>query len=101
MGNTYQTGGPALPVGPTNPTISGSSTYGPTGSTGSTTWVVPTYSWFSSEKYGPSSDHPGVVNHIMADGSGHSLSTRIDVAIYMFLITRAGADPNEEVEPGN
>jgi hypothetical protein len=44
--------------------------------------------------YGPSSGHPGVVNHLMADGSVHCLSKNIDVSAYMFLITRSGGDPN-------
>jgi len=44
-------------------------------------------------KYGPSSAHPGVVNHLLADGSVHSISTDTDFATYMFLITRAGGDP--------
>jgi hypothetical protein len=43
--------------------------------------------------YGPSSGHSGVVVHLMADGSVHSLSKTIDVSAYMFLITRNGSDP--------
>ena len=43
--------------------------------------------------YGPSSGHPSVVNHLMADGSTKSLARDIDVAVYMFLITRSGSDP--------
>ncbi len=47
--------------------------------------------------YGPSSNHAAVVNHLMADGSVHSLSKQIDVAAYMFLITRNGSDPSPVV----
>ena len=45
-------------------------------------------------KYGPSSDHSGVTNHLMADRSVQSLSNDIDAAAYMFLITRNNGDPN-------
>jgi len=44
-------------------------------------------------KYGPSSKHPGVVNHLFVDGAVRSISKEIDVAAYMFLITRRGHDP--------
>ncbi len=47
--------------------------------------------------YGPSSDHATIVNHLMADGSVHSLSKQIDVSAYMFLITRNGSDPSPAV----
>ncbi len=43
--------------------------------------------------YGPSSGHSAIVNHLMADASVHSLSKQIDVAAYMFLITKNGGDP--------
>ena len=49
-------------------------------------------------KYGPSSNHTGVVNHGMADGSVQSISEDIDAAAYMFLITRNGADPNAPLD---
>ena len=42
--------------------------------------------------FGPSSKHPGIVNHVFADGAVHAISTDIDVAMYMFLVTRAGSD---------
>lgn len=48
------------------------------------------------QKYGPRSHHPGVTNHLMADGSVHSFDNGMDVAMYMFLITRQGDDPNVE-----
>jgi len=43
-------------------------------------------------KYGPSSRHPGVVNHLFCDGVARSLPTQTDVAVYMFLITRSGGE---------
>jgi len=47
-------------------------------------------------KYGPSSDHPGLVNHLFADGSVHPVSDDVDAGLYMFLITRSGKDPCSE-----
>jgi prepilin-type N-terminal cleavage/methylation domain-containing protein len=44
-------------------------------------------------KYGPSSGHPGVVNHLFADGSVRSIAKDEDATTYMFLITRNGGDP--------
>jgi hypothetical protein len=43
-------------------------------------------------KYGPSSRHAGVVNHLFCDGNARSLPTDIDPAAYMFLITKAGSE---------
>jgi hypothetical protein len=40
----------------------------------------------SGERYGPSSNHPGVVNHVIMDGSVRSLSKDIDITLYMFLV---------------
>jgi hypothetical protein len=51
-----------------------------------------------SQKYGPSSNHMGAVNHLFADASSHSISSNIDVTVYMFLITREGSDPNPPAE---
>jgi type II secretory pathway pseudopilin PulG len=42
--------------------------------------------------YGPSSGHPGIVNHLFCDGSVHSLRKDIDYAAYFFLITRDNGD---------
>ncbi len=50
-------------------------------------------------KYGPSSHHSGVVNHLMADGSVLSISEEIDAALYKFLITRNGHDPSAGLAP--
>jgi len=43
--------------------------------------------------YGPGSRHPGIVNHLFADGNVRGLSVEIDARVYMFLITRAGTEP--------
>ena len=43
--------------------------------------------------YGPSSHHPGLVNHIFVDGSARSFSIDMDAAAYMFFITRSGREP--------
>jgi len=43
--------------------------------------------------YGPSSRHPGSVNHVFGDGHVVSVRKNIDLAVYMFLLTRAGGDP--------
>jgi prepilin-type N-terminal cleavage/methylation domain-containing protein len=42
--------------------------------------------------YGPSSGHPGIVNHLFCDGSVKSIRKGIDYAAYFFLITRANGD---------
>jgi prepilin-type N-terminal cleavage/methylation domain-containing protein len=44
-------------------------------------------------QYGPSSAHPAVVIHVMGDGSQQFLSKEIDIAAYMFQITKNGQDP--------
>jgi type II secretory pathway pseudopilin PulG len=44
-------------------------------------------------RYGPSSGHPGVVNHLFADGTVHSVSKKVDFCLYFFLITRNNGDP--------
>lgn len=43
-------------------------------------------------KWGPSSRHRGTVNHLFADGVARSVRADIDVAIYMFMITRAAGE---------
>ena len=43
--------------------------------------------------YGPSSGHPGVVNHLFVDGSVKGLSKKVDSAAYMFAITKNNGDP--------
>ena len=43
--------------------------------------------------HGPSSAHPGVVNHLFADATVRGLNEGIEPYLYMFLITRAGKEP--------
>ena len=45
---------------------------------------------------GPASDHSAGVNHVFADGAVRTLTREMDPALYMFLITRQGADPSTE-----
>jgi hypothetical protein len=45
---------------------------------------------------GPASDHPAGINHLFADGTVRTLARDTDVAVYMFIITRQGADPSSE-----
>ena len=47
---------------------------------------------------GPGADHPGVTNHLFADGSVHAISNEIDAAAYMFLITRENGDPTPSLD---
>ncbi len=49
-------------------------------------------------KYGPSSHHAGMTNHLFADGSVHTISNEIDAAAYMFLITRNNGDPTPPLD---
>jgi len=42
--------------------------------------------------HGPGSRHPGIANHLIADGSVHALADTIDAGIYMSLVTRAGGE---------
>lgn len=44
-------------------------------------------------QYGPSSGHPGVVNHLLADGAVRSVSKKVDFCSYFFLITKNNGDP--------
>ncbi len=45
-------------------------------------------------KWGPSSDHSGgIVLHVYADGSVHTLTDETDPTVYMHLITRSGREP--------
>jgi len=55
-------------------------------------WYLPEGPW--PQQYGPYSYHSGgIVNHLMVDGSVHGISFDIDVAAYMFMITRESGDP--------
>jgi len=48
--------------------------------------------------HGPSSNHPGIVNHLLGDGSVRSISEGIDAGVYMHAITRAGGEPAVELQ---
>lgn len=50
------------------------------------------------QQYGPSSKHGNVTNHLFVDGSVHAIFNNIDVAAYMFMITRDGSDPAPPVQ---
>lgn len=43
--------------------------------------------------FGPSSSHPGVVNHLFGDSRVHPISIRVDRSVYFFALTRSNADP--------
>lgn len=47
-------------------------------------------------QYGPSSMHPGVVGHLLADGSARFVVDTIDPSLYDALITRAGGEVIEK-----
>jgi len=47
-------------------------------------------------EYGPSSDHHGGANHVLADGSVRFIANDISVNVYKALSTRAGGDLNLE-----
>jgi hypothetical protein len=44
-------------------------------------------------RYGPSSQHNAVTNHLFADGRAVPVTNTVDYALYMFLITRQNNDP--------
>ena len=46
-------------------------------------------------KFGPSSRHPAVINCAFGDGSVRSVAKNVDQGLLMFIVTRAGSDPNE------
>ena len=50
------------------------------------------------QEFGPSSNHGTIVNHLLVDGSVQQIDKNIDVAAYMFLITREGNDPAPSLE---
>jgi prepilin-type N-terminal cleavage/methylation domain-containing protein len=54
---------------------------------------VQQYDVTNSIKYGPSSFHSGVVNHLFGDNTVRSITLTVDPALYMFVITRSGGDP--------
>ena len=72
-------------------------------------WTYPTLGWYDDQglsevweiHYGPSSVHPDVTNHLFLDGSVHTVDNKIDVALYMFLVTRDAGDPTGHFSPGD
>jgi prepilin-type N-terminal cleavage/methylation domain-containing protein len=63
-------------------------------------------SWFhgqgsGNEKrriFGPSSNHPSVVQHGKADGSGRTIPDSVDPTIYMHLVTRDGQEVDLSID---
>jgi competence protein ComGC len=49
--------------------------------------------------YGPSSNHPNIVNHLFCDGAVRSIRKDMDYAAYFFLITRNNGDPGTGSPP--
>jgi len=49
-------------------------------------------------KWGPSSEHSGVVVHTFLDGSVHDIDIEIDPAVYFFATTYKGGDPGLDVD---
>lgn len=45
-----------------------------------------------SSNWGPSSNHPGIVLHLLADGSARAISNEVNLATYEALVTRAGSE---------
>lgn len=45
-----------------------------------------------SSYWGPSSQHAGIVQHLLADGSARSISDQVSISIYEALVTRAGGE---------
>lgn len=52
----------------------------------------------SDDKYGPSSEHSGVVIHSYVDNSVHSINTEVDPAVYFFATTRNNGDPAPQLD---
>ena len=48
-----------------------------------------------------SSRHPDVTNHLLVDGSVHSMANKTDTALYMFLVTRDAGDPTGTFQSGD
>ena len=49
-------------------------------------------------KFGPSSEHNGVVIHTFLDNSVHNIDIEIDPAVYFFATTYKGGDPGLDVD---
>jgi len=61
-------------------------------------WYIPATATFYGQKYGPKGAHGGFTNHLMVDASARTINDNVDVAAYMFLITRDNGDPSPEGE---
>jgi len=48
-------------------------------------------------EYGPSSMHPGLVQHLFGDGSARAISDAVDAKLYLALVTRAGDEVHGEL----
>lgn len=46
----------------------------------------------SERWFGPSSAHPGIVQHGFADGHGRAINEDIDRNVYLHLVTRSGQE---------
>ena len=46
--------------------------------------------------HGPGSEHPGLANHLFADGHADRISDELDANVYFHLITRRGGEPERE-----
>jgi hypothetical protein len=55
--------------------------------------------WEWKIKYGPSSHHAGITNHLFVDARVQAVTNKVDPALYMFLITRDGGDPTQYFDP--
>ncbi|TWT86935.1 hypothetical protein Mal64_37650 [Pseudobythopirellula maris] len=51
-------------------------------------------------RWGPSSNHPGVVGHAFADGSVRTVSTDVDPNLYVRLVTPSGSDDGRQGDLG-
>lgn len=52
----------------------------------------------TARKWGPSSQHRGVIIHGKGDASVDAISEEIDPNTYLYMVTRAGGEPISEVE---
>jgi prepilin-type N-terminal cleavage/methylation domain-containing protein len=50
------------------------------------------------QQYGPMSQHRNITNHLFVDASVHGINNDVDIAAYMFMITREGSDPAPPTE---
>ena len=82
-GGDSATEGPNDPVGKTARFYAAPFLHKPAASSGSTD---------DKRWYGPSSAHPGSVQHAFADAHGKSINEDVDRDVYLHLVTRAGGE---------